>query len=174
MTTPLATKAARLQKQADARKARMIERQKASRQKQARDYGRPRGSSETWPQFKLRIRTRDRQRCIVPTCTTARLGLEVHHRRSVGSGQKNDERECVTLCAYCHSHWHEGDAAARAAVERYLAGLYPTTPTDEELDAMALGQPSLLANEEHHLAAEFSAEEQRLNEQWAAEDKPTA
>lgn len=113
--------------------AERLERQTArlqeSRRKQRQHYGQAATSEETWPQFKERIKARDGGKCVVP-CGSPRLGLTVHHTRSVGSGGKNDERLCVTLCAFCHEAWHGGRGFVRDAVRQYLDRLYPPVTSD--------------------------------------------
>ena len=128
------SRAARLTKGSVRRKARRLERQQASRNKQRQDYGRREGEV-SWPVFKERIKSRDGRRCVMPRCETPTLGITVHHvSRTVGAGGRNTEDNAATLCAWCHDKAHNGHLSRRQ-IQAVLSDRHGFTYRDQEDDA---------------------------------------
>lgn len=114
---PKPTRAPRLEAQHANRLQRRSELKRASTRKHATSYGVAKGATQSWPEFKAAILARDGRRCVM---CAGRLGLAVHHLKSVGSGGKNDPQNAATLCCRCHDDAHTGHLAGEAITERLI------------------------------------------------------
>ncbi len=98
------------------------------------------------------VRHRDRGRCRVPGCRSAR-GLELHHLVRRADGGSHDPSNLVLLCSSCHIAHHDGrltitgtaDALEVRRVQSHV-GLNPSLRHDAKLALQTLGwKPKIAA-----------------------------
>lgn len=122
---PKPARAPRLQAKQASRLTRREALQRASKARQRTTYG---GSD--WPAFKAHILARDGRRCVV--CRD-RLGLTVHHLRTVGSGGRNVDSNAASVCAACHDSLHSNGRVNRRQLQAILSERHGYVYDSEQL-----------------------------------------
>lgn len=134
--TPKPERAPRLAAKKAAQDAAKGPRLSRQRKERITNYGRRRDDPEgmTGPEFKRFILARDRNRCIIPNCTTPTLGVTAHHIKHVGAGGKNDPENGASLCANHHDAEERGELSRQTIRDELINRGHITMLSRDDLD----------------------------------------
>lgn len=104
----------------------------------------------------IKVLTEAGYRCAVPNCR-ATLAMDLHHIWQVSEGGKNDPKNLIALCPYCHNLHHRGTIPAEAiyvykAVLVSLSQAFDINGVDQLLFLSSVGTTPLIVSGDGVLA----------------------